>query len=58
MSKTEEQLREAFAGEFQANRTCLAFALAADKEGYPQATWGHRVCRHGSLREDSNQIQR
>ncbi len=37
MSKTEDHLREAFAGESQANRTYLAFALAADKEGYPQA---------------------
>jgi len=36
MSKTEEHLREAFAGESQANRTYLAFALSADKEGYPQ----------------------
>ena len=36
MSKTEEYLREAFAGESQANRKYLAFASAADKEGYPQ----------------------
>ncbi len=37
MSKTEQNLREAFAGESQANRKYLAFAAAADKEGYPQA---------------------
>lgn len=37
MTKTEDHLREAFAGESQANRTYLAFALAADNEGYPQA---------------------
>jgi len=36
MSKTEEYLEEAFAGESQANRKYLAFAAAADKEGYPQ----------------------
>jgi len=36
MSKTEQHLREAFAGESQANRKYLAFASAADKEGYPQ----------------------
>ena len=36
MSKTEENLRDAFAGESQANRRYLAFASAADKEGYPQ----------------------
>jgi rubrerythrin len=36
MSKTENNLREAFAGESQANRRYLAFAKQADKEGYPQ----------------------
>jgi len=36
MSKTEQNLRAAFAGESQANRKYLAFAAAADKEGYPQ----------------------
>ncbi len=37
MSKSEQNLKEAFAGESQANRKYLAFAAAADKEGYPQA---------------------
>ncbi|MBW2175215.1 MAG: rubrerythrin family protein, partial [Deltaproteobacteria bacterium] len=36
MSKTEQNLLEAFAGESQANRRYLAFAKQADKEGYPQ----------------------
>jgi len=36
MSKTEQFLKEAFAGESQANRRYLAFAAAADQEGYPQ----------------------
>ena len=36
MSKTEQDLRDAFAGESQANRKYLTFAAAADKEGYPQ----------------------
>jgi len=36
MSNTEQYLKEAFAGESQANRKYLAFAAAADKEGYPQ----------------------
>jgi rubrerythrin len=36
MSQTEQNLRDAFAGESQANRKYLAFAAAADKEGYPQ----------------------
>lgn len=37
MSQTEQNLREAFAGESQANRKYLAFAKKAEKEGYPQA---------------------
>ncbi|TKJ34819.1 MAG: rubrerythrin [Planctomycetes bacterium B3_Pla] len=32
---TEENLKEAFAGESQANRRYLAFAKKADAEGYP-----------------------
>lgn len=36
MSKSEENLQEAFAGESQANRRYLAFAARADREGFPQ----------------------
>ncbi|MFW5730689.1 MAG: rubrerythrin family protein [Desulfonatronovibrionaceae bacterium] len=36
MSKTSNNLQEAFAGESQANRRYLAFARQAEKEGYPQ----------------------
>ncbi len=36
MSKTESFLKEAFAGESQANRRYLAFAVKADQEGFPQ----------------------
>ena len=36
MSKTEQNLRDAFAGESQANRKYLAFAAKAEKEGYAQ----------------------
>ncbi len=36
MSKTEQFLKEAFAGESQANRKYLAFAAKADQDGYPQ----------------------
>lgn len=36
MSKTEQFLKEAFAGESQANRRYLAFAAKADEEGFPQ----------------------
>ena len=36
MSKTEENLQEAFAGESQANRRYTFFAEKAEKEGQPQ----------------------
>jgi rubrerythrin len=36
MSSTEKNLREAFAGESQANRKYLAFSEKAEKEGYMQ----------------------
>lgn len=36
MSKSEQHLRDAFAGESQANRRYLAFAEKAEKEDYPQ----------------------
>ena len=34
-TKTHENLKEAFAGESQANRRYLWFAQKADVEGYP-----------------------
>ena len=37
MSKSKENLAQAFAGESQANRKYLAFAQQADKEGYKRA---------------------
>jgi rubrerythrin len=37
MSKTEQNLMEAFAGESQANRKYLAYAKKAESDGYPQA---------------------
>ncbi len=36
MSKSEQHLRDAFAGESQANRKYLAFSEKAEKEGHPQ----------------------
>lgn len=35
MSKTEANLKEAFAGESQANRKYLAYGEKADKDGFP-----------------------
>ena len=37
MSKAEDALKEAFAGESQANRKYLAFAIKADEDGFAQA---------------------
>ena len=37
MTKTDENLKAAFAGESQANRLYLAFAKKAEEEGYTQA---------------------
>ena len=46
MSKTTDNLKEAFAGESQANRKYLAFAEKADKEGYAQAAKLFRAAAH------------
>jgi len=58
MSKTEQNLQAAFAGESQANRKYLAFAKKADQEGYKQAAKLFRaaadaetVHAHAHLRE-------
>lgn len=58
MSKSEKNLKEAFAGESQANRKYLAFAKKADEEGYPQvarlfraAAEAETVHAHAHLRE-------
>jgi rubrerythrin len=37
MDKTTENLKNAFAGESQANRRYLAFSQKAEEEGFPQA---------------------
>jgi rubrerythrin len=58
MSRTIENLKEAFAGESQANRKYLAFAKVADKEGHPQvarlfraAAEAETIHAHNHLRE-------
>jgi rubrerythrin len=58
MSKTEKDLKEAFAGESQANRSYLAFAKKAEEEGYKQvaklfraAAEAETVHAHNHLRE-------
>ncbi len=58
MSKTEKDLRDAFAGESQANRKYLAFAKKAEQEGYGQiaklfraAAEAETVHAHNHLKE-------
>jgi rubrerythrin len=48
MGKTEQHLKDAFAGESQANRKYLAFAAQADKEGHPAVA---RLFRAAALAE-------
>ncbi len=47
MSKTEDGLKEAFAGESQANRKYLAFAKKAEEEGYKQVAGIVQGCGRG-----------
>jgi rubrerythrin len=58
MAKSADNLKEAFAGESQANRKYLAFAKKADQEGYAQvaklfkaAAEAETVHAHNHLRE-------
>jgi rubrerythrin len=58
MSKTEQDLKDAFAGESQANRKYLAFSKKAEQEGYKRAARLFRaaaaaetVHAHNHLRE-------
>jgi rubrerythrin len=58
MSKTEQNLKDAFAGESQANRKYLAFAKKAELEGFKQvarlfraAAEAETVHAHNHLRE-------
>jgi rubrerythrin len=48
MSKSEQHLKDAFAGESQANRKYLAFAAQADKDGHPAVA---RLFRAAALAE-------
>jgi rubrerythrin len=58
MSKTEQDLKDAFAGESQANRKYLAFAKKAEQEGHKQvaklfraAAAAETIHAHNHLRE-------
>lgn len=57
MSKTENNLLEAFAGESQANRKYQAFAAKADKEGYPQAAKLFRAAAEAEAVHANNHLR-
>ena len=46
-SKTQDNLKAAFAGESQANRRYLYFAKVADVEGYPEIAGNFRETAEG-----------
>ena len=46
-SRTEKNLKDAFAGESQANRRYLYFAKVADVEGYPEVAMNFRETAEG-----------
>jgi len=57
MSKTQDFLKEAFAGESQANRTYQAFASKADKEGYYQAAKLFRAASEAEAVHANNHLR-
>src|SRR5688572_33158310 len=46
-TKTQQNLKDAFAGESQANRRYLYFAKVADVEGYPEIAGNFRETAEG-----------
>ena len=57
MTKTEEFLMEAFAGESQANRKYTAFAAQADKEGLAQAARLFRAAAEAEAVHAANHLR-
>jgi rubrerythrin len=57
MSKSEHYLKEAFAGESQANRKYLAFAVKADQEGYPQVARLFRAAAEAETVHANNHLK-
>lgn len=57
MSRTEDFLWEAFAGESQANRKYSAFAAQADKEGHPQAARLFRAAAEAEAVHAANHLR-
>jgi rubrerythrin len=57
LTKTEENLKAAFAGESQANRLYLAFAKRAEEEGYTQAAKLFRASAEAETVHALNHVQ-
>lgn len=57
MSDTEKSLKEAFAGESQANRKYTIFAAKADKEGFPQAARLFRAAAEAEAVHAANHLR-
>ncbi len=57
MTKTEDFLLEAFAGESQANRKYTAFAAQADKEGFAQAAKLFRAAAEAEAVHAANHLR-
>jgi rubrerythrin len=57
MEKSIADLKEAFAGESQANRKYLAFAEKADREGYPQVARLFRAAAHAETVHALNHLR-
>ncbi len=57
MATSQDYLKEAFAGESQANRRYLAFADKAEKDGYPQAARLFRAAAHAEAIHANNHLR-
>ncbi len=57
MTKTEDALSEAFAGESQANRKYTAFAVQAEKDGFPQAARLFRAAAEAEAVHAANHLK-
>jgi rubrerythrin len=57
MTKTEEALKEAFAGESQANRKYTAFAVQSEKDGFPQAARLFRAAAEAEAVHAANHLK-
>jgi rubrerythrin len=57
MTKTDDNLKAAFAGESQANRMYLAFAKKADEEGFPQIAKLFRAAAEAETVHALNHLQ-